>query len=127
MATPISATTANTNSNANKAALQVSADASFLDQASQAINNAVSLGKFFVVLTSFENCNLIYLQNYFIGLGYRVSYPDPHNPNQIIGPAQLFGNALVSFFENGGTPTPLKNPVRIRLDWPPDNQQDSDI
>lgn len=118
MSTPPNSSTANADSLAQLTALQAAANALFIDQANTAIENAINEGKYWIVLTSFQNCNLLDLQTYFVGLGYQVQYPDMLNPNLTPqNPAQLFGQDLVDFWDNGGQVQHLSNPLRIKLLW----------
>lgn len=118
MPTPPNSTTANADSLAEKTALQTAANNQFIDQAGQAIANAIDQGMYWVVLTTFQNCNILNLQTYFIGLGYEVSYPDLLNPNvSPWNPAELFGESWDDFWNKGRHFPHLDNPVRMKLIW----------
>ena len=105
------ATTANANSAANLATLQMAAFDEFMFYATDAIENAELQGKKFVVLTTFQYCNIENIQTFFISLGYAISYPDEINPdNPLYEPYEDYGV--------NGIPLPrLINPVRMKLDW----------
>lgn len=118
MPTPPDSSTAKAESLAAKTALQTAANNEFIDQATQAIANATSQGLYWVVLTTFLNCNIQNLQTYFIGLGYEVEYIDARNPNlSPFNPAELFGEDWNEYWNRGGLPPHLTNPVRIKLIW----------
>jgi hypothetical protein len=111
MSTPDTAAQANANSIAAMTELQTAANNEFIAQAAQAIANAEALGIYYVVLTTFKNCNIINLQNYFQGLGYLVSYPYSliANSPQPVQTYEDYGANAVQY--------PLINPTKIRLDW----------
>jgi hypothetical protein len=117
--TPPSAIDAQAASALAKLMLQMEADTQFISQAAQAITNAENQGTFFVVLTTFENCNIMYLQNYLISLGYTISYPQFGNPNiSPFNPAQLFGWAWNNYWNNNEIVNqPYRNPVRMKIVW----------
>lgn len=119
MPTPPNQVTANAESLAAKTALQAAANAEFISQAADAIANATSQGLYWVVLTTFENCNILNLQTYFLGLGYHVFYPDLLNPNlSPCNPAELFGECWNDYWNRGRHfPHLGKDPVRIKLEW----------
>lgn len=118
MPTPPNASAANADSLTDLTALQAAANAEFIDQAGTAIDNAISQGLYHVVLTTFQNCNILDLQTYFIGLGYEVSYPDELNPSlSPFNPAELFGEDWDDFWNRGAHFPHLSNPVRIKLIW----------
>lgn len=115
MATPPNRDTANTDALADLAALQAAANANFIDQAGQAIDNAVALGQIQVFLTTFENVDIETIHNYFLGLGYIVGFPDAFTLRG--QPAELFGESLEEFWDRNSLPPMLTNPTRILLDW----------
>lgn len=118
MPTPPISSVANADSLAERTALEAVANAQFIDQSAIAIENAIAQGKYWVVLTTFENCNILNLQNYYKGLGYCVIYPDRLNPNvNPWNPAELFGQDYFDYWNHGGWPPNMGNPVRIRLEW----------
>lgn len=117
MATPPNRNTANTNATTNQATIVGAADQAFIDGATAAILDAISLGLFQVTLTTFDNCDLKTLHDYFVGLGYVVSYP---GLNMLPGsmpaqPAELFGIAWDQFWMNF-SPS-IKNPARVTISW----------
>jgi len=118
MPTPPNASSANADSLTDKTALKAAANSQFIDQAGQAILAAEAEGRYFVVLTTFKDCDILGLQTYFIGLGYAVSYPDLLNPNlSPFNPAELFGADWNNYWNRNSNFPHLKNPVRIKLDW----------
>jgi hypothetical protein len=118
MATPPSAITANANSTTDINALQAVANNQFISQSAQAINNAIAQGLFFVVLTTFKNCNIVDLINYYHGIGYQVILPDVHYQNAYDeAPYSFFGVDYYQWLTNSYVFGQLQNPVRIRLQW----------
>lgn len=118
MATPPSAITANTNSTADITVLQAVANTQFISQSAQAINNAIDQGLFFVVLTTFLNCNIVNLFNYYRGLGYQVILPDVHY--QVAGdnaPYSFYGVDYYHWLTHSYILGQLQNPTRLRLEW----------
>jgi len=118
MPLPPSAIGANTNTNNDILRLQAIANNQFIYQSYQAINNAVAQGLFFVVLTTFLNCNLVNLINYFRALGYTVILPDVHY--QVAGdnaPYSFYGVDYYQWLTNSYIFGQLQNPVRLRLEW----------
>jgi hypothetical protein len=117
MSTPPSASVAHALSTYDRQMLEAKANNSFMNQAGEAILNAIDQGLFWVVLTTFESCEVTFLQLFFEGLGFRVTYPDGLNPNlNPYNPAQLFGWALVNYWARNGAEK-KRNPVRLRLEW----------
>lgn len=120
MATPPSRNTANTNATAAKATLQSDADSRFISDAGDAILSAISFGKLSVTLSTFDNCDLQALHDYFVGLGYAVSYPGlamlPGSQPAFLQPAELFGIFWAEFWAGNNVPH-LHNPVRLTLSW----------
>jgi hypothetical protein len=116
---PPTAETAHADSKADRMALETTANAQFIAQATEAIANATTNGLFSVTLTTFMNCNIVELQNYFISLGYQVAYPDRWNnyPSWWWGPAELFGFWWYDYWLRNGTPPFLYNPVRMKIIW----------
>lgn len=115
---PPSAITANSNSFTNITNLQSVANNQFIYQSTQAINNAVAMGLQYVVLTTFLNCNLVNLINYFRGLGYAVILPDVHY--QSAGdnaPYSFYGVDYYQWLTNSYIFGQLQNPTRLRLEW----------
>lgn len=118
MATPPTRNTANTDTAIDLAALQLAANNYFIDQATLAITQAIATGKYVAYLTSFENCDITSLVNYFIGLGYNVSFPDMFKITGTQGQAaELFGPSWNNFWVNGGLPATFTNPTRIAISW----------
>ena len=118
MALPPNASTANLNSNSDITALQAIANMQFINQSAQAIANAISQGLFFCVLTTFQNCNLVNLINYYHGIGYQVVLPDVHY--QVAGdnaPYSFFGVDYYDWLTNSYVFAQLTNPVRMRISW----------
>lgn len=120
MATPPSAQAAQTASSAQQTALTNAANQSFINQFIQAQNNAIALGKSEVYLTTFEHCDITYLMNYFVGLGYYITFPEyaPVNGSQ---PGELFGPAWLAYWEEQLLPNNTKphNPTRMGIAWVP--------
>lgn len=119
MPVPPNAATANATSVADRTALQAAANANFISDSALAIANATSQGLFSVTLTTNENCNIVTLQTYFIGLGYQVAYPDRWNqdPQWWWGPAGLFGFWWDQYWLRDGIPPWARNPVRMKIIW----------
>ena len=119
MATPPLASDAQAATIAARIILQAQADGQFLSQAAQAITNAEDQGVYFVVLTTFENCNIRTLQAYLQSLGYVISYPEFQNPNlSPWNPAQLFGWAWDNYWNNNEVvDQPIRNPARMKMSW----------
>jgi hypothetical protein len=118
---PILGPVTNTASTSILTNLQNQANALWIQQACQAIQNAVNLGQSEVYLTTFEHCVPSYLLNFFQNIGYYVTFPDwsPLNGAQ---PGELFGAAWIAYWENQvplAAGHPLRNPVRIGLSWTP--------
>lgn len=115
---PPSAINANAKATQDISNLQSVANNQFIYQATPAINNAVAMGLYFVVLTTFENCNLVNLINYFRALGYTVILPDVHY--QSAGdnaPYSFYGVDYYQWLTNSYIFGQLQNPVRLRLEW----------
>ena len=118
MATPPNANTANANSNTQIIALQAVANNQFISQSTQAIANAIAQGLQFVVLTTFTNCNLTNLLNYYHGLGYQVVLPDVHYQNSYDNaPYSFYGVDYYDWLTNNYIFGELRNPVRMRIMW----------
>jgi hypothetical protein len=118
MPLPPSAIGANTNTINDIQRLQAIANNQFIYQSYQAINNAVAQGLFFVVLTTFLNCNLVNLINYFRALGYTVILPDVHYQNAgDNAPYSFYGVDYYQWLTNSYIFGQLQNPVRLRLEW----------
>jgi hypothetical protein len=118
MATPPSAITANTNSTSDITALQAIANTQFISQSAQAINNAIAQGLYFVTLTTFLNCNLTNLINYYHGLGYQITLPDVHflnGPDNT--PYSLWGPDYYEWLTGNFALAQLQNPTRLRILW----------
>lgn len=117
--TPPNASLALTETETDRTALEAAANQQFIDQATVAIEQAISNGQVVAYLTTFENCNLMMLGTYFQNLGYSIILPDyfPLNGGQ---PAELFGPSYVAYWENqllylhGRR---LRNPTRIGFSW----------
>lgn len=124
MALPPSGPTANANSNSDITALQAIANIQFISQSAQAIDNAIAQGLFFVTLTTFKNCSLVNLMNYYQGLGYQLAFPDLHR--QVAGenaPFSCWGVDYYQWLSNSLVNQQVQNPVRMRIQWPlPTNQ-----
>lgn len=117
MATPPNKATANADATTARTAIESAVDAAFIDDATLAINAAVAQGKFEVTLTTSKDANTTIIHDYFVGLGYTVTYP---GQNLLPGsrqpqPAELFGEAWEEFWMNGIPPT--KGPVRLTIFW----------
>lgn len=117
MATPPNKATANTDAQTALDAIQAAADQAFIDDAAAAILEAIDQGKFEVSLTTGPDVNTKAIFDYFVALGYTVTYP---GQNMLAGnrqpqPAELFGEAWEEFWENGIPPA--KGPVRLTLFW----------
>ena len=118
MSLPPNGSSANSNSNSNITALQAVANAQFIIQSAQAIQNAINQGLFFVVVTTFQNCNLTNLINYYHGLGYQVVLPDVHYQNGYDEtPYSFYGQDYYAWLTGSYVFSQLVNPVRIRLGW----------
>lgn len=117
MSAPPNRNTANTNATTSLTAINSAFDQVFIDDANIAILQAISLGQFKVSLTTNKNCDTKTLHNYFVGLGYVVSYPDVNDlPGSTpMQPAELFGMSWDQFWANN--PPSLPSPVRIILSW----------
>jgi hypothetical protein len=118
-------TTAQTYSNNNLAALKAQANQEFINQFQVAQAQATLQGKTVVYLSTFRNCDIVFLSNYFQNLGYYITYPDvaPINGAQ---PAELFGPAWIAYWENqvpDNALKPFSNPTRIGIAWSPPNFQ----
>lgn len=97
MSTP-PANTVHTEANANRAAIIVAANNSFIAAADTAIADAASRGLHLVRLSLFDNVNLQDIVHYYQNLGYIVAAPLPPNVGE--QPAQLFGQFWEAFWEN---------------------------
>lgn len=119
MATPPNRSTANTNALAQLATIQSAADQIFIDGATAAILSAIAQGKLEVTVTSFEDCNLQTLHDYFVSFGYDVSYPGlGMKPGPApFQPAELFGMLWDQFWANFQMQPPLQNPTQVTLAW----------
>jgi len=123
MATPPTAISANSQSNTDITALQAIANTQFISQSAQAINNAINMGLFFVVLTTFKNCNLTNLINYYHGLGYQVILPDVHYQNSYDNaPYSFYGVDYYDWLTNNYVFGSILNPTRLRIEWNLPNQ-----
>jgi hypothetical protein len=116
---------AQTDSTNTKTALVNEANQKFINEFLVAQANAEQLGNTVVYLTTFAHCDVSYLLNYFQNLGYYVTFPDlaPINGAQ---PAELFGPAWISYWENQVPNAVLRkpeNPLRIGIAWSPPNFQ----
>jgi hypothetical protein len=124
MPLPPSGSSANSISNSNITALSAVANVQFITQSAQAIQSALDQGLFFCVLTTFLNCNLRNLVNYYNGLGYQIIFPDVH---YLYGydqtPYSFWGEDYYSYLTMQYSASQLANPVRIRITWqlPSDN------
>ena len=116
MATP-TRDTANVNTTNNRSAIESMVDQDFIDSATVAILDQIDLGLFQVVLSTHENCNIQVLHDYFVALGYGVSYVGLGMlPSSVPAqPAALFGIQWTQFW--GGVAPELANPVRMLISW----------
>lgn len=121
MALPPNSTTAYANSLASLTTIQTAADDLFISDAAEAIAQANALGKYFVVLTTTKDCNILAIQTYFTGLGYHLFYLDLPNPSLAHQPAELFGQFWFCYWSNNCVPPYVRNPQRIRISWNPQN------
>lgn len=119
MATPPNKSLANTNATTALNILLAAADQLFIDNAATAILEAISQGKYLVTLNTFENCDLRVLHDYFVGLGYAVSYPglNMYPGAQPFQPMELFGIFWIQFWENWPFTPVIINPARVTLSW----------
>jgi hypothetical protein len=107
---------------ANLTDLVNAANQQFIDQFVVAQNNAITLGQTGVYLTTFQHCNIKTLMDYFVNLGYYVTFPDfaPLNGSQ---PGELFGPAWIAYWESQIIPGPNgtvpHNPTRMGIAWVP--------
>lgn len=108
MSNPSDAQTALNNSNYQLSQLQTEANEEFISQAADVIANAEDQGLTFAVITTFENCDIPTLLNYFQELGYMVSFPEA-TPNPFNLPFSDFG--VNSQFIR------VTNPAKMKLDW----------
>lgn len=116
--TPPNKSTANASTLTDLTALQTAANNLFIDQATLVINQQIAEGKYLAYVTTFENCDINALVTYFNGLGYGVSFPDQFKISGTQGQAaELFGPAFQLFWQNGGLPANLVNPIRLAISW----------
>lgn len=102
---PPNASTANSESNSSHIALQVIANMRFIQDTAPEIAAAIASGRFFAYFTTYKHCNLTNLMNYYIGLGYTITFPE----------------AIYGFFQFVSVPRP---PARIGIFWNlPNNPQ----
>lgn len=106
---------ANASTLADLTALQAAANALFISEATDLINDAILRGVYQVSVTTFENCDIASIAFSFASLGYFVSFPDHINFND--QPAQLFGQAWFEYWRTNGLPPHLKNPARMIISW----------
>lgn len=119
MAIPPNASTALTDTNTDLTALQAAANTYFIDQSALVISQQIAEGKFVAYVTTFLDCDIKALVDYYTGLGYKVSFPDRFVLSGAQGnqPAELFGQSWEEFWEDGGIfPIPT-NPVRMGISW----------
>lgn len=117
MATPPSRSTAQANAVINHEALENADNQLFIQSAGDAILAAISLGKFEITLTTFEGCSIKDIHNYFVALGYTVTYP---GLGMLPGartyqPAELFGLAWNEYW--GSFAPHIESPARVTLSW----------
>lgn len=118
MPIPPSAINANASSTAEILELQAIANVQFIEQSGQAMANAISQGLLFVTLTTFLNCNLTNLMNYYHGLGYQIALPDVHflnGPDNT--PYSLYGPDYYQWLTCNFALRQLQNPTRLRIMW----------
>ena len=132
MATPPTAQEANTVSQANLTALKDAANQKFINDAVTMIANAQQLGQTQIYLTTFDYCDIVYLMNYFIGLGYYITFPE-YAPIEGSQPGELFGPSWIAYWESQLLPnnTMPHNPTRMGIAWvppytPPDLDQNEE-
>lgn len=113
------ASTADTDSQTALNALRAADNANFILAVDQAILDAIAQGETQISANTFGNVNAQTVTEYYVNLGYKVSFPD-FRTNIGNQPAQLFGDAWVSFWQGtlagylGFVP---KNPMRLLIGW----------
>lgn len=102
---PINASTANTEANSSMIALQIIANMRFIQDTAPSIQEAIANGKFSINFTTYKDCNITNLMNYYMGLGYTIGFP----------------NSVQGFFTLQNIPV---SPTRIVIQWTlPQNPQ----
>lgn len=118
----IPATTAQSDSDAAKAALEAADNAIFIASVDQAIVEATDQGKYQVSATTWGHVSPKTIVDYYINLGYTVALPDYPQTLEVV-PAQLFGEFWVAFWNGTLRDTlfanPNLNPVRLLIAWVP--------
>jgi uncharacterized glyoxalase superfamily protein PhnB len=117
MALPPTRSDAETNAAVAHAALKLAADQRFILGAGDAILAAIALGKFEVTLSTDDGCDPKALHDYFVSLGYSVTYP---GLAMLEGPrtfqvADLFGKLWDEYWGSDGLAPHFTNPVRMTL------------
>lgn len=121
MATPPTASTANSNSTTNETTITNAANQLFIDGATFAINQATTRGEFAVVINSIDGMDRIFIQNYFQGLGYKIAIPALNNG--LTNPATLFGQFFNEFWVDQFMPFSFlpffdnKQPYPVMISW----------
>lgn len=112
----IPASTAQTDSDAALAALKAADNANFIVDADKQITDAIALGKSEISATTFGDCDILDIFNYYANLGYHIEFPDLIQ-GQKFQPADLFGEFWIEFWNNTLIPHNQMNPVRIIIRW----------
>lgn len=107
---------ANTDSTTAQTAIMAAEDQNFIDSVDASILEATALGKFQVSATTWENVDVPTVYNYYVNLGYKVSFPDIFNMQQP-QPAELFGEPWIDFWGNGIWTKLPEGPARLLISW----------
>lgn len=79
-----------TEAQANETAIVANNTQSWINAANIAIGNASALGRNFVNCENLPRINVSYIINYFIGLGYKVNFPNTQRFNLEFGTGDDF-------------------------------------
>ncbi len=104
-------------------AIQTAGDTTFIANVDSQIASAITLGQFTVTALADTSVNLNTVFQYYVALGYNVSFPDFANqnggflPSIINQPANLFGSNWNDYWMGLLTLNLVQTPCRISIAW----------
>ncbi len=97
-------------------AIQTAQDTIFIANVDAQITEKIAQGAFQISATTFNGVNLQTVFQYYVNLGYAVSFPDyPANLNY--QPVDLFGQYWEAYWLHRLSLYPIQNPARIIIQW----------